>query len=36
LQRLEEAARLAAQVDWREGVERSARMVTQSGSNPPA
>jgi tetratricopeptide (TPR) repeat protein len=36
LQRLEEAARLAAQVDWREGVERSARLVVQSGSSPPA
>ena len=40
LDRLEEAARLAAQVDWREGVQESAKVVdqvvrTQSGSTPP-
>jgi serine/threonine-protein kinase len=40
LDRLEEAARLAAQVDWREGVQESAKVVDlvvrQSGSTPPA
>ena len=40
LDRLEEAARLAAQVDWREGVQQSAKVVDQvvrqTGSTPPA